>query len=91
MEAVINAEMNDDGLIVLKVESKCPYVMKLAEALGPIDFMAEMNGPINMSSVYSKAGTTLPHIACPLPCAMIKSLEVASGMGLKRDVTMKIE
>jgi len=40
---------------------------------------------------YKAADECLPHIACPVPCGFIKAMEVAAGLGLKRDVTFKIE
>ncbi len=46
--------------------------------------------PINENPIYVCAGQHLPHSACPVPCALIKGLEVASGLGLKKDVHMTI-
>ncbi len=43
------------------------------------------------TDIYKWASETLPHAACPVPCAMIKAVEVASDMGVKRDVEIKIE
>ena len=40
---------------------------------------------------YRGADDTIKHTACPVPCAMIKAIEVASDMGLKRDVLIEIK
>jgi len=46
---------------------------------------------MNETDVYKLASDNIPHAACPVPCGMIKAIEVAGGLGLKRDVTIKVE
>jgi hypothetical protein len=43
------------------------------------------------SEIYMLSSEAIPHTACPVPCGIIKAIEVAGGLGLKRDVTIKVE
>ena len=87
----IKATLNDEWQVVFDVESDCPNVMKLAEMLGPMDPMKNICVKFSESDVYRGADDTIKHTACPVPCAMIKAIEVASDMGLKRDVLIAIK
>ncbi|MGI5964269.1 MAG: DUF6951 family protein [Candidatus Methanomethylophilaceae archaeon] len=90
LDTTIKATVTDDWKVVFQVESDCPSVMKLAEALGEMDPMKNLDTKIGETEVYLKANDTIAHTACPVPCAMIKAIEVASDMGLKRDVVIEI-
>ena len=86
----ITAKQNDDGMTVsITIESDCPMVSK--NALPDIVSWEEVGAPFNESKVYQWATENLRHTACPVPSAIIKSVEVAGGLGLKKDVSFKIE
>ena len=57
----------------------------------PVNPYTEIESPICESDIYKWANDVLPHAACPVPCALIKAVEVASDMGIKRDVSITIE
>ncbi len=82
--------MDEEGNVVFKGTSDCPHVRDLIEKVGAIVPWTEMATPINQTKVYTTAGSCLPHAACPVPCSMVKAAEAASGLGLKRDVEIKI-
>lgn len=89
-ETEIKATLTDEWKVVFEVTSKCSSVMRLAEALGEMDPMKNLSVKMGETEVYTKANDTIPHTACPVPCAMIKAIEVASDMGIKRDVIFEI-
>jgi hypothetical protein len=91
MKTVILAKENDMGLIELKIESDCPHVLMMSWNVEPISAYAEVEAPMCETEVYRLATKYLPHAACPVPCGMIKGIEVAGDLGLKRDVSIKIE
>lgn len=92
METVITSEMDPDtGLINVVIDSGCPMVNKMAGSLKTVDYISDTKVPIGETSVYLAAGESIGHISCPVPCAVLKALEVSSGMGLKRDFSVKIE
>jgi hypothetical protein len=87
----IKAVTNDEWKVVFEVESECPNVRKMASSLGPLDPMQNVGVKLSESDIYKKADETIVHTACPVPCAFLKAIEVASDMGLKRDVTIEIK
>jgi hypothetical protein len=46
---------------------------------------------MNETVIYKWASERLPHAACPVPCALVKAVEVAGDLGLKRAVKIEIE
>jgi len=89
--SVIEAKTNDEGYVELKVKSDCPNILKLSWSLEPEFAFMVVESPMNRTKIYELASEDIPHAACPVPSAMIKAIEVAGDLGLKRDVTMKIE
>ena len=87
----IHAAGTDDFMIDLVIESECPNVKKLAEALGRVDLMDAVSTCIVDNSVFRKCSEFLPHPACPIPCAIVKACEVAGDLGLKKNVTFTFE
>jgi len=72
----------------LQIESECKHVRKLAEQLNEVDAMAELFKK-GQSQVKSAADNTIPHITCPVPTGILKSLEVATGLALPKDASIK--
>lgn len=90
LKTIIKATTNDEWKVIFEIESDCPNVCKLAAKLGPLDPMKNINVKFSESDVYRAADETLPHTACPVPCALVKAIEVASDLGIKRDVIIEI-
>jgi hypothetical protein len=87
---VIHAEENDDMTVKITLESDCPMVSRtpLPESIVPWD---EVGTPMDQTVVYKWASANLAHAACPVPCGIIKAIEVAGGLGLKKDVSIEIK
>jgi hypothetical protein len=81
-----------DGNIRYQIESDCPHVSKLPTVLkddmSPFD---ALKMPFIENPVYEICGKVLIHSACPVPSALIKCAEVASGLGLKRAVKFEFD
>lgn len=93
MKTVIIAKEseNEPGSIDLTIESDCPRVLKMSWKLKPICPYSEVEANMIETEVYNLTTDAIPHAACPVPCGMIKAIEVAGGLGLKRNVTIEIE
>lgn len=92
MNTVIVAKPSDDMTTVeFEVRSECSYVTKLAEGLGAVSPYEAMGVPLVESPIYAATSGIIPHVACPVPCAMTKAMEAAADLGLKRNVTIRIE
>ncbi len=91
MNVKIHAIMGDDFKVNLDIETNCPNITKIKDSLTTIDPMTEIcQGGFANSEVY-KWATGLPHVACPVPCAIIKAVEAASDMALQKPVSMEYQ
>jgi len=75
---------------LLRVESDCPHVCRLAEALPALGRMDAL-APIPRNPVYREAGRCLKHAACPVPAAILKALEVAAGLNVAKEATIRFD
>ena len=91
MRTTIIAESNEMGEVNYEIDSDCPSVLKMSWSIKPLNPFDVIEIPFKDNPVYIHASEHLEHAACPVPCAIIKAIEVASGMGLKRSVKIDVE
>jgi hypothetical protein len=92
MKTVIIAVSNPDtGSVDLDIQSDCPNILKMSWTLKSVCPYTEVEAPMNETDTYKCASEAVPHAACPVPCGIVKAIEVAGDLGLKRDVIIKIE
>ncbi len=89
MKTLIIAKENDMGLIELTIKSDCPNILKMSWKLEPMSPYSEVEAEFSKSEIYKLANDAVPHTACPVPAGMVKALEVAGDLGLKRDCSIK--
>lgn len=75
----------------VSVESECTAIRKLGAELADVDPFQEISlrrgdGPLTLR----KGQELCSHSACPVPSGIIKAIEVAAGLALPADVTMRI-
>ncbi|MHB0874616.1 MAG: DUF6951 family protein [Anaerolineae bacterium] len=75
-----------DGMVALTIDSDCPSVRRLAQALPQVDSLREISYRGQPPEVLEAAATALPHPACVVPSAILKAVEVAAGLALATDV-----
>ncbi len=76
--------------IRLNISSECPRIQKLAEILTEVDGFSAI-GPRSQPDPFTQAAAEAKlHLVCAVPCAIIKTVEVASGLALPRDVHIHI-
>jgi len=87
---VVEAAADGKGRVLLTIESDCKAVQCLAEELSEVDALQEITfrgtGPLTMQM----AAKHLRHAACPVPAGIVKTVEVAAGLALPVDVTIKL-
>ena len=91
MITVVNAKTNDDGYVEVDIKSDCPYVLKMSWAIKPVFAFTVVESPMNETEIYELASKNLAHTACPVPSGILKAIEVAGELGIKRDAYIKIE
>lgn len=89
--SVIEAQQTDGRMVAVKLTTQCGNYKPLEEALTEVNAFDEALGKLGQGRVYELCSKYSKHAACPLPCAILKAVEVASGLALPLDVTIKIE
>jgi hypothetical protein len=88
--ATITADKIGGYAVLLRIDSDCPHVQKIAPGPLEIDAVRQIGLRTGLPSLLENAYACCAHAACPVPSALIKAVEVAAGLALPRDVTMKI-
>jgi len=91
MKTVIHAVQQEDMMVRVDIESDCHHILRMSWKFRPINPYTEIEARISETDVYKWAAEVLPHAACPVPCSIIKAVEVASDMGIKRDVSIRFD
>jgi len=82
---------DEDQMVQVEIESECPCVAAMQEELKDLDGYNECFSKYSSSTVYSAAEKNIKHLACPVPTAIIKGMEVACGLALPKNVNLVIE
>jgi hypothetical protein len=83
----------DEGGVRIDVTSDCPHVNLLAQRLTDLHLQPfdALKMPWNANVVYLECGRVLKHATCPLPLAILKCIEAATGLAVQKDVSIKFE
>ena len=90
--AIIKAAKIKEGGGGVGVEVFCPceMVKRLSKELRDLEFGTKAFYGISDSVVYQLASKHIGHVACPVPSAILKAIEVELELALPKDVSMKI-
>lgn len=88
MESTIEVEKKDSGTYSVKIGSDCEMVVKLGEEITELTMMDVFKRLLD-NPVYTRAATCLKHVACPVPSAILKALEVEAGLNVPKDVSIR--
>ena len=75
----------------VSLESTCPHVQKMAAEVSEVDALQQIVLRGAPSPVLNTAYRHLAHAACPVPSGLVKAIELAAGLALPQDVTMRIK
>ncbi len=70
--------------------SACQDIRKLNEDLSEVDCSKGVFGSMVDSYIYKAASAKLKDSDCPVPCAIIKAIQVELGGAIPKDVVIKI-
>lgn len=87
---IIRLDSEDMQTVEIKLETECPNLKPLAEELKEVDGFTEAFAKLGDSEIYQMCRKYCKHPGCPIPCAIIKGIEVACGLALPKDVEIKI-
>jgi hypothetical protein len=85
----VQAKMDGDQ-VDLEIHSECQAIQKLAEHLTQVDPWREISARRGLPQTLEMGIKYCTHTACPVPAGIIKTVEVAAGLALPRDVTIRL-
>jgi hypothetical protein len=88
--ATIRAVKTAGHVVRLSLESDCAHVQKIAPEPLEVDALRQIGLRGGLPPLLEAAYACCAHAACPVPSALVKAVEVAAGLALPADVTMKI-
>ena len=89
-QTTIVGTLKDGRNFTLEIESGCESIRKLAEKLREIDFH-QLFQNMQDSIIYQAASACLKHSACLVPAAIVRIMEIESGMALSGNSSIVTE
>ena len=83
-------EVSMNGSCNISIKSECKSIQKLAESLKDINPFEEISFRGKGPKTFRMASKYCDHPACPVPVGIIKAIEVAAGLALPADATIKL-
>ncbi len=84
----VTVDKTKDGKLSVTVETQCAMVQKMCDDIAVLDRFAPLAGFLK-NPVYAAAAKHLKHVACPVPTAILKALEVEAGLNVPKDATIQ--
>lgn len=89
--AVIKVKKLEGRSISLEISSECEMLRAMAEELGELDWGRGVLEDFASSRIYKAADKHLRHASCPVPSAILKTIEVEIGIALPNRVQIEID
>jgi hypothetical protein len=90
-KVVVKAEKTGKNLFRVNLVSPCEMVKRLNQELSEREFGTEVLSSIKNSEIYGLSSKHIKHVACPIPSAILKAIEVEAGLAVPRDIKIKVE
>jgi len=90
---LVTATMNgagSGGACKLQIESDCKAIQKLAAELTDVEPFKEISARRATPKTLETGLKFCTHAACPVPAGIIKAVEVAAGLNLPVDASIKL-
>ena len=84
----IQVHKADAQTVRVVISSDCEMITKWGEELHSLDWGQCLRGFVD-SPVFHCASEHIGHVACPVPVALLKAMEVEVGVALPVDVTIR--
>ena len=86
----IHAYKGEGKTVRFEIQSDCDQIQTLATHLKEIG-IKDIFVPLTGSPVFLSAEKSKCHLACPVPCSLVKAAEVALGLALPKNVIIEFE
>ncbi len=84
MPATVEVKKKGKKTFTLTITSECEMVEKLGKEIPELDFMDAFKRLLD-NPAYTKGAACLKHVSCPVPCGILKALEVEAGLNVPKD------
>jgi hypothetical protein len=88
-EVVIDTDKKDANTMVFSLDTSCPYLKEMHDQFKEINIQEELASRMTETRTYKMAAQFIPCVGCPVPSAMLKSVEVLSGSYHEEDTLVK--
>ena len=85
----VEAQMNGKECNI-QIASECSAIQKLAQELTQVNPYQEISFRRSTPVILQMGAKFCTHAACPVPVGIIKAVELAAGLALAKDVTIKL-
>lgn len=89
--AVVEVKKLEGRNLKVNIISDCKMLQAMAEELEELDWSRQVLDSFRSSRVYKAAEKHVKHVSCPVPSAVLKTIEVEIGIALPNEVKMRIE
>lgn len=92
--ATVEATTVDDRHVRVEIASECEMITAMNEDLACVQWKGkghEVFNGIPHSVVYESAGKHIRHCACIVPAAILKTIEVETGIALPQNASIVFE
>ena len=90
IRTVVEVDKITQRKVRIRITSDCQKVKELGESLGELDTFETFKQHKDCA-VYKGASSCSLHVSCPVPMAILKTIEIAAGFALPRDVVVRFE
>ncbi len=90
LKVVVLAELDEKNRLNIKFHSACKQVAGLTEQFQGLNWKKGLFAKICDSYVYKVCTEHLKHVDCPVPSAVLKTVQVLVGAAVEQEVHMKI-
>jgi len=89
--SVIQVQSGGQTTVKVRIISACTMLRSMNKDIAELDWKKGIFDKITESVIYRSAGEHIKHTDCPVPCAIIKAIQVEIGAAVPKDVKIRIQ
>lgn len=85
----VNVSTEDMQNALVEIKTECPSLKPIEKEIKNVDAFTECFGKVGDTDIYKVCRKYCYHAACPVPCGIVKVVEVSCGLALPKDIEIK--
>lgn len=90
LNVVVLAELNDRQLLNIDFHTACKFVTGMKDEFKELNWKKGIFSKIHDSYIYEVCSKHLKHVDCPVPCAILKTIQVLLGIALEQETIIRV-